>query len=170
MAISAERKQYISDLARGEWVADLSEQERTDPRLFEAACQKWRLEADRFFATVTDPHELDLFARLANYEMGIDDLKRVVGHPRCDAGTALMVYWRSRPEWYAQYATAADVPEWGQAAYELLQAIEPRYLAGAYSSRSIPYDPRQDGQLGLYPAELAAAKRSVPPAMYEAVT
>jgi hypothetical protein len=68
----------------------------------------------------------------------------IIQQPTCDRGTALLLYWRGAPTWMTQYATRDAVPYWDLASYDLLQAIETRYLAGGYTRQEIAYDPHTD--------------------------
>jgi hypothetical protein len=46
------------------------------------------------------PEELHQFAGNYNCDCGAEGLRRVIRHPHCDRGTALMVFWRLGPGWY----------------------------------------------------------------------
>src|SRR5437016_3485097 len=56
------------------------------------------------------PEELHLFAAIFNCDCGVEELRRVIRHPRCDLGTALMIFWRLGPGWYFQHAAPEQVP------------------------------------------------------------
>jgi len=169
VALTQQRKQYIADLANDEWVDRLPEEIAADEAAFEQMVQEMDLETSRFLETTTDPQELHLFADLWNWDGGVDELKRVATHPSCDAGTALLIYWRARPEWYLQYPTPSAVPESERDTHELIQTIERRYVAGKYGTGDIAYDPEQTGEVGLYKSEMAKTNRTLPTEMYKPV-
>jgi Leucine-rich repeat (LRR) protein len=76
-------------------------------------------------------------------------LLAVVQAPACDLGTAAMVYWTSAPHLYAEFAEAAEVPDYARAGFRLVRAIEDRVAAGGFPTAQIPYDPRDDRQTGV---------------------
>jgi hypothetical protein len=116
-----------------------------------------------------DSAELHLYASQVNWDFGSESLLKVASHPNCEAATALLIYWRGRPEWYLQYASTSDVPEHEREIFELLSFIESRYLSGTYRVGSLKYDPVAEGEVGLYPDEVRRSGRSVPEAMLAAV-
>ena len=135
MTISDARRQFIADIARHEWIDRLSDEERENDALYEAMAEKMSDATDAFLGGDLDPEELHLFATLCTRDGGLERLKQVITHSACDAGTALMVYWMTRPEWFVQYATAAEAG-WDKESFVLIQTIEQRYLAGSYRSRT----------------------------------
>ena len=59
---------------------------------------------DRTLARMS-AEELHAFVDQMNFGGGAADrLTRVLAHPRCDRGTALMAYWRTRPLFYLPLA------------------------------------------------------------------
>lgn len=108
-----------------------------------------RAEFDAFFDSVTDPEELHLFADGYNWDNGRDVLRRVVQHPLCDLGTALLVYWRGGPAYYLRYADPSGVPAYERDGYDFVQEVESRILSGHYGSARLPFDPRNDAGTDL---------------------
>lgn len=49
-------------------------------------------------AKVESPVELHYFALSYNWDSGDEALRAVLDHPRCDLGTATMIYWLSQPD------------------------------------------------------------------------
>lgn len=88
--------------------------------------------------------ELDRFSRRYNANDGFEPLLRVVRHPRCDAGTALFIYWQFHEllaDPSARAATAGEAARWN--AHGLLAEIERRYPQD-FRHRHIGHDPAAD--------------------------
>jgi hypothetical protein len=104
----------------------------------------------RQFHTALDPmgpEELHLFAANFSCETGVEELRRVIRHARCDLGTALLIFWQLSPGWYLQYASPDQVPQHEWDIYELLTEIQEKAVAGAFPCGVIAFDPRQlDGR------------------------
>jgi hypothetical protein len=167
MAVSNERRKLIEKVAVGAVYDDLS-QDDYDALPDEAHDIRSR----EFFASVTDPEELHLFASLYNWDGGLDDLHRIVRHPLCDLGTALLVYWRGQPGFYLQYPDRTVVPDHAHEVYDLLREIEQRVAAGEYRTARQPFDPAADeGQdRRPTPARVKRYGHDLPPIMYRAVS
>ncbi|MBW2526866.1 MAG: DUF4274 domain-containing protein [Deltaproteobacteria bacterium] len=160
------RQRYIEQLASDTWKDD-TELGADSPELAELA-RKWDglmwafLRSER-----TTARELHHFASKYDWDKGVPAMQQLVRHPHCDAGTALMVYWRARPEYYRAYAAVDDVPEREREQDALIRDIEARFAAGSFETREMPYDPRAAGQLGLY--DERPVKRKLPDVMYRAI-
>lgn len=166
MAISDERREWIEKVAVGAVYDDLPDEE------FDALTDDDHDRPSReFFASVTDPEELHLFADLYNWDGGVEDLWRVIQHPVCDLGTALLVYWRGQPDFDLQYADRDEVPDRRRKEWDLLREIERRVAAGAYRTASQPFDPADDNSNDLRPkpARVQRYGRDLPEVMYRAV-
>jgi hypothetical protein len=119
---------------RVEW---LLEGHLTDEGLEDA---EFTAEWERRFAALESSEELFLFAHHASGDLTAAEWRRVIDHPLCDRGTALLVFWRNSPAYLYQYASAADVP-YDDGRYELVKDIERLYLAGAFPDRGLRFDP-----------------------------
>ncbi|MEQ1505421.1 MAG: DUF4274 domain-containing protein [Myxococcota bacterium] len=73
-----------------------------------------------------------------------EHLLRIVTAPRCDLGTALMVYWTGSPRWYLRYPSREEVPPYELAGWDLLRAIERRVESGGFATAVVPFDPAND--------------------------
>jgi len=126
-------------------------------------------EFDAFFAAVSKPTELHLYASLFNWDCGVEELERVVTHPICDRGTALMIYWRSQPDYYLKYSNVDEMPLHEREGFELIQHIQQRISAGAYQHWTITYDPRNDQGHDLTPHSHRIKRygRDLPKIMYQ---
>ncbi len=91
--------------------------------------------------------ELHVFAWNWNWDWGVEPLAKLIRDPRCDRGTALLLYWTACPKWLYQFANKDEVPSWAHPTYELVKEIEEKYLAGFYHQARIAFNPRNDRNL-----------------------
>lgn len=113
-------------------------------------------------ADFTRSDELDRFSRRYNVNDGLEPLLRVVRHSRCDAGTALFIYWQFHElldDPSARAATDGEPARWN--AHGLLAEIEQRYPQG-FRHRSIGYDPMAD-YTGIFGTAYVAGIRALHP-------
>ena len=166
MVVSDERRKWIEKVAVGGVYDDLSEDEHD--ALTDDDHDKPSRE---FFASVTDPEELHIFAGLYNWDGGVEDLQRVARHPLCDLGTALLVYWLGQPGFDLRYSDRDAVPGHRRETWDLLREIEERVAAGAYRTATQPFNPANDKgeDLRPKPAEVKRYGRDLPAVMYHAV-
>ena len=152
MALTPEQAERVRYLAEDEWSGDSKD---------EAA--QWA-DFDRVLATMT-AEELHAFVQEMNWDGGgADRLTRVLAHPRCDRGTALMIYWLAQPTFYLPYETRDRVRDelWPSALkdYDMLRDIERRFADGGFASADIAFNPADDR--GLDRTAKQPRKRPVP--------
>jgi hypothetical protein len=163
MAISDQRRRWIETLAREEHLDHLSDEE------LEAFTETdFEREYDAFFASVTDPEELHIFADAFNWDCELEKLTKVIHHPLCDRGTALLVYWRGQPAYFLRYGSRAKIPYFERENFDLLREIERRMTDGGYARFDIPYDPTNDAGTDQRPKrrEVERFAREIPAMMY----
>jgi hypothetical protein len=95
---------------------------------------RWHLH----FAAISSPQELYLFASEEHPATQPYEWRRVLDHPLCDAGTALLVLWRNSPVHHF-----GDEPPggWERDRYDLVREIATKYTAGEYPSAVVRFDP-----------------------------
>jgi len=122
----------------------------------------------QFFETVTDAEELHLYADGFNWDTGVEELRRVIQHPLCDGGTALLIYWRGAPGWYARYTDHSEVRPPDQVdQYDLLREIEQKIIGGHFRTRRFDYNPKSDRGNDLTSRyHDVPRKRQIPPEMF----
>src|SRR6185436_9638612 len=101
-------------------------------------------ELRQFFETVTDAEELHLYADGFNWDCGGGTLRGVIRHPLCDRGTALLIYWRGAPGFFARYADRSEILPFQADNYDLLREIEEKMIAGHFLTHRFHYDPKND--------------------------
>ena len=131
---------------------------------------KWESEDElgRFFETVTDAEELHLYADGFNWGTGVEGLRCVIRHQLCDRGTALLIYWRGRPGFFARFAAGTETFNPDQADhFDLLLEIEQKVIAGQFQSGRFNYDPRNDkGKDMTARHNTVPRKRTIPQQMF----
>lgn len=100
----------------------------------------------RSFRTAIDglesAEELHIFAGNFNWDCGWHELAVVLQNPRCDYGTALMVYWLGQPDYfYRKIEMAKPLSPDEQETWQRLKWLEERLLSCAYKDRQIAFDP-----------------------------
>jgi hypothetical protein len=100
----------------------------------------FRVRWEREFAALSSPEELFLFASESHAAQEPAEWRRVLDHPLCDRGTALLVFWRNSPVYYYGDEPAGG---WGRdrERYVLVREIAGRCTAGGYSSAVVRFDP-----------------------------
>ncbi|NJL14093.1 MAG: DUF4274 domain-containing protein [Microscillaceae bacterium] len=99
-----------------------------------------------------------------NWDEGFDWLYEVLQLDYCDKGTALMIYWLSRPEYFCQYANETEVKPWNEDNYKFVRFVEKIYPT--ISTEYIIYDPYEDKQIALYEGDFEI-KSPLPQIMYQ---
>ena len=125
MPLSQSQLQRVQRMTRDEW---------------ESEKELWQ-----FLEAVTDPEELHLYADGFNWDTGVEMMRRVIRHELCDRGTALLIYWRGAPGYYARYADRSETPNPDQEdIYDLLREIEQKISNHQFRTRRFHYDPKSD--------------------------
>lgn len=112
-------------------------------------------------------HRLALYA---NWDYTDDAVWQwIIRQPDCDKATALAIFWKAHPDYYAEFPSRATVPSINRPGYDLVTAIRDRWLAGRYRRSELafsldddagPFDFAElDRQLGARATEL------MPPSM-----
>ncbi len=94
-----------------------------------------------------------------NWDSGHETLQWIIRQPTCDCGTALLVYWKGGPRYYAQYTTRAAVPEYERAGYDLVMDIERAYSLAPTRRRSpsiLIMTKARTGPLNIPPRQIVA--------------
>ncbi|GGF15624.1 DUF4274 domain-containing protein [Hymenobacter cavernae] len=90
---------------------------------------------------LTSPEELHFLLNQWNWDEGTHIPYRLLAHPACDHGTALMVYWLMDPAYYATYASASQVPDYQQEDFIVFKKLEDRLLNNDFNTSRIKFVP-----------------------------
>ena len=111
------------------------------------------------------PETLHRRAISYNWDAGVAGARRIVQHPACDRGTALLLYWRLAPHALRRHPDAASAPARLRAAVALAWELEARLLAGDFATCLFGFDPSNDAGLDrtrVSEGEAGAAARPMP--------
>jgi len=113
------------------------------------------------------PEELQLFASYHNRDGGEYAYRWVIENPKCDKGTALMIYWRAEPvTLYEEYLQEEDVPAHARDIYQTTKEIEKRVQSGFYKNHIFKYDALTEGYLEES-FDTSELKQVIPKEMFE---
>lgn len=111
---------------------------------------------ETLFGQIESAEELHHLAANVNWDGGLDLLRRIVAHPLCDAGTALMLFWLGAPGYvYSDRAAIDPLPDHAEN-LAFLREIERKYVEDGFASRTIRVDPRDlygSDEVAAYAAE-----------------
>jgi hypothetical protein len=113
---------------------------------------------------LTDAEKLLRRANNHNWDEGYWVVEEIIENEHCDKGTALFIYWRSRPEWFRQYIEYSDVPDYEQEGYLFTKFVEQRFAQ--ITKDEIIYDPFEAEEVGLYKNNITY-KSELPEIMYK---
>jgi hypothetical protein len=138
--LSKSRRQYVLDIAGDHWTHRFPSLD--DAQAVARESRKWARLRDEFVESADEPLEIHCFTWNYDAHRGMAPLIKLMKNPRCDAGTALRLYWVNDPYYYSQYAGVADCPyREEQDAMRLLRTIKLRFERKGFASRKIPFDP-----------------------------
>jgi hypothetical protein len=115
------------------------------------------------------PEEVHLYAAHYNWDNGDESMRRLIDHLKIDEGTVLLIYWRANPQFFRQYGTRDEVPDWTRSDYDLIKEIERRFAEGFYTQHKFHYDPRNDNGVDItQEGQMAHSGHPIPEFMFTA--
>jgi hypothetical protein len=98
------------------------------------------------FDKLTTSRELHYLASIYNWDDGTEVLEWVINSPLCDKGTALLIFWRSEPDFYTRFDNEEEA-EYERDVYRLvkniIRNIETNYYKRSrirFNAKDPPYD------------------------------
>lgn len=79
-----------------------------------------------------------------NWDDGIIVLDWIIDSPKCDKGTASLIFWRAEPDYYFDY-TAETIDEYEKDVFDLLQKIVIKFKNKAFKNGRLKFDPEKNG-------------------------
>lgn len=151
MPVSEERLALIRELSNDERVDGMDFSAFTDADL-ELYCAELEAETLAFCRDNKDPEELHAFADTWNWDGGFSPLQVLLDNPSCEAGTALLIYWKAAPEFYRQFhdREAVALAKADVQSFDFLIGIETRYVAGEFPVGVVSFDPNRPEDCGGY--------------------
>lgn len=78
-----------------------------------------------------------------NWDDGEEVMDWIISNPKCDKGTALIIFWKSEPDYYTQYKNAEEA-EYNSLAFLMVRKIIENFETGFYKNESIAYNPKEE--------------------------
>jgi len=79
-------------------------------------------------------------ASIYNWDEGVDVLKWIVQSPKCDKGTAGLIFWSAEPDFYIN-AKPETLPSYEREVFNLLQLITLRFNNSDFKTSYFKYEP-----------------------------
>ncbi|MEM9028734.1 MAG: DUF4274 domain-containing protein [Pseudomonadota bacterium] len=173
MAVSEARRARIMRYAQMIGESDVDITGWTDEEL-EQHSEQCAEETREFLNATTAADELHLFATYWNWDEDPEFIKMVATHDHADAGTLLLVYWRSAPEYNRQFPGRVNPNDTldGPVLLAIQKLIEARFVDRDIQTWDIPFDPANDdglSRIGLYDMFRDKFIEDLPEIMYQAL-
>lgn len=106
-----------------------------------------------------------------NWDDGIIVLDWIIDSPKCDKGTASLIFWKAEPDFYFDY-TAETIEDYEKPVWNLLQKIVKKFNQNGFLKSRLKFDPKAEGyktdwktELGIWelPSELKAETKGKKP-------
>ena len=88
-----------------------------------------------------------------NWDDGTIVLDWIIDSPKCDKGTAALIFWKAEPDFYFQY-TSESIEEYEKPVWDLLQKILKRFKANGFKRNKLKFDPIAEGYKTDWKTEL----------------
>ena len=88
-----------------------------------------------------------------NWDDGTIVLDWIIDSPKCDKGTACLIFWRAEPDYYFDY-TAETIEEYQADVWNLLQKIVERFKKDDWKSSKFEFIPAKEGYKTNWPIKL----------------
>ena len=102
------------------------------------------LRAGAAVETMQTAEELHDFMQNYNWDNGVATVEKVINHPKCDKGTALMCYWLASPAYWLRFDDVSKVSEYMREDYLFVKMLERKYVNGEFTRSEIAFDPHSD--------------------------
>ena len=95
------------------------------------------------FDKLKSSKELHYLASIFNWDDELDVLEWIINSPLCDKGTALLIFWRSQPDYYTRFDNEEEAEIAGEA-FRLVRNIIKNFQDGFYQRARIRFNPKSD--------------------------
>ncbi len=89
-----------------------------------------------------------------NWDDGTLVLDWIIDSPKCDKGTASLIFWRAEPDFYFDY-TAETIEDYEKPVWDLLQKILKKFKANEFKHGKLKFDPVAEGYKTDWETKLA---------------
>ncbi|WP_305952161.1 DUF4274 domain-containing protein [Emticicia oligotrophica] len=94
------------------------------------------------FEKLSTSEELHYLIKKWNWDDGYEIPQKVLSHPLCDKGTALMIYWLATPDYFTKFENEEEVPTYNRENYRLVINAENLLLNNAFKLQNIKFNPK----------------------------
>jgi len=95
------------------------------------------------FDKLTSSKDLHYLASIFNWDDDKDVLEWIINSPLCDKGTALLIFWRSQPDFYTRFDNE-DEADYERETFRLVRNIVKNFHDGIYKKARIRFNPKSD--------------------------
>jgi len=89
---------------------------------------------------IKDTKDIYLTIRNMNWDGGINVIDKLIDHPKCDKGTALLAFWYNCPDYYID-KDKKNLKLWEKDGYKLHHKLFKRLTTNYYSDEVVSFDP-----------------------------
>jgi hypothetical protein len=148
----------ISKIRRPHNVTKSSKQKASQPRVVCIEAGHSHPDVDSIPIARMTAMQLHRYAAYYNWDGGNGPMVRVIRHPKCDLGTALLVFWLSDPCYYFEALSKGDKDALRFAeGKQLIREIIAKVRRGHFKTARISFNPRKyrgsDWTSGDHPPE-----------------
>jgi hypothetical protein len=94
------------------------------------------------FEKLSTSEELHYLIKKWNWDDGYEIPQKVLSHPLCDKGTALMIYWLATPDYFTKFKNEEEVPTYNRGNYRLVKNAENLLLNNSFKLKNIKFNPK----------------------------
>ena len=91
-------------------------------------------------------------ADIYNWDDGPIVLQWIIDSPKCDKGTACLIFWKAEPDYYYDF-TADTIDEYEKDVWSLLQSIVKRFKANDFTKSQFKFVPTEEGYKTDWPTK-----------------
>ena len=88
-----------------------------------------------------------------NWDDGPIVLDWIIDSPKCDKGTASLIFWRAEPDFYFDY-TVETIADYERDVWKLLQKIVTKFKSREFKNSRLKFDPIAEGYKTDWKTEL----------------
>jgi len=129
-----------------------SNEELIEEKFFEYAQEDEDSLDFEFFKTLNSK-ELHFCADIFNWDSGTLVLQWIIDSPKCDKGTAALIFWCGNPDYYI-HSTRDTVADYSLDLFDLLQKIIYKFKHNEFKHHKIKFNPQKEGYQTEWETEL----------------
>lgn len=96
------------------------------------------------FKLLNTSSSMHFLADIYNWDDGEEVLDWIISNPKCDKGTALLIFWRAEPDDYTCFSNEKEADD-EKGIFLMLKKIIDNFETGFYKRERICFDPEEEG-------------------------